>query len=1169
MTSRTKRPAVFFLFCALALVCADSLFSQALTHQWKTRRTSTGKESFLVALRIAKTDTGNDDNNVHQVFLTLKPHASQGTDLRFSVSAPNQTYNGYNTYELGGLLPASETYTFNYTKGYAATLSKTSGLDEWTLEIRFLPTTTNPSVFGCVGVDNHTQTTVDFFIQIKNVTLPGPAQGEFMSKVDLEAGTRTRAGYNAAPQATLGITGLTMDLPPTIAINSPALSDTTITAYAVPLSQTTMPYSFTATTQNESGSTNTIDNLQWQLKKPDLTTQVAAGTGPLNGNFDAFGFYELLYSVDEHVQSLFSAGVAPVQKAYGFVPIVVKYPPTANVTIANPPVGLVPFSTGNVHATITHNDPLPEVSGNDWADYDSNTTDYTVLGWEIKKDGVTTPTTISASTEDLTNQTIISGGKYTIKVKLQDDYGIQGEGSTDVFVQPVEKLAFPPASGVPFDNDEPIVDGITDYFDVNGNGVREPDANRDGLWQPGEDIYENGWTGASRLTFDNGTPAFIAFQSTRNRTMAANPYLYMSFEVNNDPSFDDNDIIVLNFRKDATSTDPADDRRIFIYPVYTGMGARENNLTDTDPNVAKYNKPPRLVEYWKKNASGAWIPAPSINTAGFDIKVLSKPEGGMWNYNVEIRLPTVKVLSSSDLGGADWIDLSDDFLFYFDVIRIDSTGPSPIAYELTWPRDLPIGYVPTGVLADYPFPVEVWGEAFKGATSGARGVSVEAWTDIGTDDGTANLSDAMKLSTENIFKARLIDTSEDVIPDPLHPGEYIVAPVEAKNVRATFSIAHWGINYSSPDWRQIPSTNLSYPNPTDLHNIPAGAGTDSTPKYDLESRWLLDSGDQTYYASHLHQCIKVELDSTSNTNILKKGASRNMNFAAGSSQFSQVARISTRGFGKPPAGKTKQTVILQVATKEWAVKKAIGEAKLNLASGSQTGQGQGVDSYLSYVVNGYIDTGRVIIINEKTYPIYMPMGSFGYYVHHDGDVSGWSHDIEGAQKLAPGVYKLEIDPESFKDVVTSIQSISAGFSLSLHAGVATPLGSFGNSYKSGFSAIIDFGYELSPLLSFILSAGYNYLPGASSGIAATSITNIALDARISIALTSTLFAYAQAGPNLYIQDFSTLNSGYNAGLGIGYLFSPRFRLEIGADYHSTFSQHNWMLQSHAGVVLRL
>jgi hypothetical protein len=96
-----------------------------------------------------------------------------------------------------------------------------------------------------------------------------------------------------------------------------------------------------------------------------------------------------------------------------------------------------------------------------------------------------------------------------------------------------------------------------------------------------------------------------------------------------------------------------------------------------------------------------------------------------------------------------------------------------------------------------------------------------------------------------------------------------------------------------------------------------------------------------------------------------------------------------------------------------------------------------------------------------------------------------------------------------------------------------------------------------------------YLPGASSAISATSITTIALDARASLALMNNLFAYAQAGPNLSIQDFSTMDSGYNAGVGIGYVLSPRLRLEIGADYHSTFSQHNQMLQSHAGVVFRL
>lgn len=804
--ARMSRGLCLFAFFFLAVFCATSVFCQTVTHQWKVRKTSSGKESFLVALKINNTDSAIPQNNVHQVLVTLKPHCAQAADLRFTVRAPSSTYDSpYGIHDFGAVLP--ETYTFNTGNGYEVAMAKTASVDEWTLSIRFLPTSGNPNGFGCVGAPPHdAKSTVDFFIQMTNVAVPAPDPGAFMSKVDLEVGTRTLAEYNAA--SAFGSTGLAYNEPPTIQINGGALSDATITAYKVPLNVVAPPFyskAYAATVEND--TTDVVDNQQWQIKKPDSTTASWSGAGFLD--FNARGFYELLYSVDEHVQSLFDAGFAPVQKAHGFAPVVVKYPPTAAVGVASPPVGPAPYSTGLIQATITHDDPLPEVAGDEWADYDNNTTDATVLRWEIKKEGVAASTVIPVTSESLANQTIPAGGKYAITVFLVDDYGIQGQGSADVYVQPIEKTAFPPASGVPFDNNGPDVDGVTDYFDLNANGQRDS-----------ADIIENGWLGATRLTFDNGTPAFISFQATRNRAMTSKPYLYMSFDVNNDPTFDDSDVIVLNFRRTATSADPTDDRRIFIFPVTSNVGAHEDgSTTDLDPGTPKFGKPPRLVQYWRKDAGGAWNAATAITSGadGFDIKVSSNRQDGMCSYSVEIQVPATMAR-----GGLDWMDIGDDFLFYFDAIRIDSSIPSDTrAYELTWPRDLPIGFIPDGDLATYPFPVQVWGQASKGATSLARGVSLDAWSDIGTDVGAAALSDQLKLSSPNTFVARVSNTSESVVEDlPAHPGTYVVSPVAAANVRARFSIAHWGISYANPDWRPIPD-------PSALETIPA-RGRDGT-----------------------------------------------------------------------------------------------------------------------------------------------------------------------------------------------------------------------------------------------------------------------------------------------------------------------------------------------------
>ena len=159
------------------------VFSQ-ISYEWKTRRTSTGKEDFLVYLKVDRTDLGVSGNNVHQVLFTFNPHCPQGSDLNFLIRMPNSSYDDYFLQDFGTSPTFPVTYTSSYNNGYQVVLDKVSGLDQYTIEVRFLPISGNPNGYGVVGVGIHTQNTVDFYIQIKNATLPDPAVSEFMSKVD-------------------------------------------------------------------------------------------------------------------------------------------------------------------------------------------------------------------------------------------------------------------------------------------------------------------------------------------------------------------------------------------------------------------------------------------------------------------------------------------------------------------------------------------------------------------------------------------------------------------------------------------------------------------------------------------------------------------------------------------------------------------------------------------------------------------------------------------------------------------------------------------------------------------------------------------------------------------------------------------------------------------------
>src|SRR5262249_51251747 len=120
--------------------------------------------------------------------------------------------------------------------------------------------------------------------------------------------------------------------------------------------------------------------------------------------------------------------------------------------------------------------------------------------------------------------------------------------------------------------------------------------------------------------------------------------LYLSFEVNNDQRFDDEDVIVLAIDPSGT---PADCRRIHIYPVFAGVGAQGGG-------------DPREVDYWTN--SSTWnTGAPSGPLPVGVVIKCSSQLGGPNNVSwfVEVSLP----LAQFDIPAAG------DFGLYFNILR--------------------------------------------------------------------------------------------------------------------------------------------------------------------------------------------------------------------------------------------------------------------------------------------------------------------------------------------------------------------------------------------------------------------------------------------------------------------------------------------------------------------
>jgi len=535
----------------------------------------------------------------------------------------------------------------------------------------------------------------------------------------------------------------------------------------------------------------------------------------------------------------------------------------------------------------------------------------------------------------------------TLPIRVTDFVDLSDTGELAINVIDQESLCWPPHRGVP------------------GAGTWNVPPTIDGDVQ--DDV---GWTGAHRLTYGNGGTENLAFQGLKQKD---NKYLYMSFEVRNDDSFDVNDQIVLYFRR---STGTADDgRRILISP--------NCNVTPCAPTTT-------LSRYDYTN--GAWTGAGT--PSNLDVVAKSNPDGSSNQWNIEVKVPTAGGVGA-DGGGAGWVDLGQDFLFYFNVIRIKSTGPEDTAVEFRWPRN---STEITGTMEDYVFGPRDLGLATTSNTATCNGLWL-AWNDIGTlNDPRSKIN---TISGNKFFATVHNDTEVGGVNQAI------------PNVSVRFRIADWGlpsqwndIRADTPPSGCVYDANDSNYNPTCLQDLQAGSITE----FNLD--WTLTAGERSDYITKDHQCILVEIDSLSNANIITKSVYRNMDFVDGS-EFKREATISAKSYGPPPDGKTEHIFDLHVTTRELPV-----EMDEKRAAREREDE---VESRFMWELNGYRHTGRFIVINNKKYAITDPVGSFGYIVSHKGSaVQDWQQVLLGAEKVGKNLYRLSIKPGEVAKVTTKI-----------------------------------------------------------------------------------------------------------------------------------------------------
>jgi hypothetical protein len=567
------------------------------------------------------------------------------------------------------------------------------------------------------------------------------------------------------------------------------------------------------------------------------------------------------------------------------------------------------------------------------------------------------------------------------------------------------QICFRDHVGLPGQPSPPTIDGYVEPEDFVETGF-------------GTTVSETdpGWTGAARITYVADTSVgagrpLTVFQGLKDN---AQDYIYLSFVVRRDTEFHDQDAIVLVLRPAFPNpNDPKDgsERRIDIFPNSQGIGA--------GTAVNHENVDPRNVEYYSWDTTGSlWqnLGANAVNNV--TIKCRSWDLGNNnKNWSIEVQLP-----ASIALGGSDWIDLTGNFGFYFNVIRLCdgvecSFDPTPFSggsFQFTWPRaDYGTGTgLIQGVIAlqDADIPLAWLGEAILGdgpACSGVAGVGFEngSSSSIGVLSG-ATIVNQIDADDPNTFVARVVNT----------------ASTNADQVQATFRIANWGVGPGDVNkWNLVPPTggtaNPSIPPTT----IPSGGAP-----VDLTMEWQLSAAEQAMYGNGKalddHQCIWVLLDSVQAVDFTQSSIRRNMNFVDLSEQ-EKTAEISGDGYPPPPDGAADQEMILIVSQMRRGrlvrTEHAGSAAQRNRERGAQGRAFAAGEAYRDpsgplgflwawlqvlfsgvkvvyewvWVMDGYRRTEYELGLGEKRYRIYEPVGAFGYLADHEGLASGWSQSV--------------------------------------------------------------------------------------------------------------------------------------------------------------------------------
>lgn len=547
---------------------------------------------------------------------------------------------------------------------------------------------------------------------------------------------------------------------------------------------------------------------------------------------------------------------------------------------------------------------------------------------------------------------------------------------------------------------------------------------------PDTNIDDPRWRGAAAQNYGpGGSP------HTRLRAVQSGTKLYLSFQVlvDGEASQLPEDSVYIALAQNAGAT-------------HHLLRLQLTATTDTKANAAGVS-----VSHMTWNGSswaGAAPPAWATDAAAW-LKVDPTDGSPEWAINVKIDYAS--------------LGLSGPFKFWSGT-AVELTSSPVVTYATyVWPLGTqgPWSSGAGGAL-NQDIPSTDWGDLQIGTAACSTGVSLTA-NNIGVKNG-ASLGSDISTTLGNTFAAW-----------PTYSG----VSTAAGKVRARFRIANWG---SSNEWTDVgPAFNSVDSDATgkiEKACVQGGAPACPVPPSGHNHQCMLVELTSPNNVTFLNDSVYRNMDFVSNSfferdaEISLKGLpplpgskgkrdvylyvdTRNMPKTARGPLDEKALRGALEAAAEydrhvvnlvdPKLALAQSSELLKKADRP-ASRAAAGKPREPRPAGEQVPSGRGPapvvvrssktpqeilkDVWPTYEVHVYYDTGTDLQVGSKKGRRLTPAPSFGFFVHHSGDLSGWLHQMVGLDaklvEIAPHFYKIEVPDGGAVKLVNRIEGITPG-----------------------------------------------------------------------------------------------------------------------------------------------